>query len=337
MLAQLIWKPDIIVCFIPTLFSAPIGWLVARLSGAKCWLHIQDYELDTALNLDMMPGRKLLRSIAQAFESFVLTRFDRVSSISESMLARAVQKGVARKKTFLFPNWVNTHQIFPMQGHNPLRDELGIDKNKKVILYHGNLGRKQGLDILINAALSLQDQSDILFLICGEGVEREDLERRILKMKNVRFVDLQPIEKLNQLVNLADVHVLPQRAGAADLVMPSKLTTMLASGKPVLACASPGTQLWKVVNEVGWVIPPEDTLALTKAIISLVGNRAECQRLGKLGRDFSCKYLEKGYILSEFKKAIDVLIYPSPNYELRSLKSPHYRGFILELLNHFFR
>jgi len=304
LLAQLTWKADIIICVIPTLFSAPAAWLAARLSGAKCWLHIQDFELDAALNLGMLSGRNLILSFTRAFERFVLTHFDRVSTISENMVALAVQKGVLQERTYLFPNWVDTCQIFPMQEVNPLRSELGIDESTKVILYHGNIGRKQGLETLIEAATLLQNNPEILFVIGGEGAARSELEKRTVGMRNVRFIDLQPLEKLNQLVNLADLHVLPQRAGAADLVMPSKLTTMLASGKPVLACASPGTQLWKVVNQVGRVVAPEDARALSGAVLDLINNPGECQRLAKLGRNYTCQFMEREVILAKLKDAL---------------------------------
>jgi colanic acid biosynthesis glycosyl transferase WcaI len=309
MLAQIPWKPDVIICVIPTLFSALTAWVVARLSGAKAWLHIQDFELDAALSLGMLPGSKLISSAAQAFERFIFTRFDRVSTISDNMLALAVQKGVAEEKTLLFPNWVDTHRIFPIQGRNLLRKELGIPENQKVVLYHGNLGRKQGLEVLIEAAICLQDRSEILLVICGDGAARADLEGKARDMKNVRFLDLQPESRLNELVNLADVHVLPQRIGAADLVMPSKLTTMLASGKPVVACAAAGTQIWKVVDQVGKVVPPEDARALSQVIIELTNDPFECESLGKLGRNYTCQFLEKEVILAKFKLALQELLY----------------------------
>jgi colanic acid biosynthesis glycosyl transferase WcaI len=326
MLAQTGWKPDLVICVIPTLFSAPIAWLVARLTGAKCWLHIQDFELDAASNLGMLPGGARLLALARVFEHLIISRFDRVSAISEKMLARAVQRGVPQAKTFLFPNWVDTEQIFPLQGTNLLRAELGIAADQKVILYHGNLGRKQGLDLLLNAARRLQDRSELLFLICGEGVERAELEHKARDLPNVRFINLLPVEKLNQLVNLADLHVLPQRAGAADTVMPSKLTTMLASGRPVLACAAPGTQLWKLVNQVGRVVPPEEAAALAEAICELLGNPLELQRLGKLGREFACQFLGKETLLAEFKREVEVLTAPSQEHSVRIYQELKTRG-----------
>lgn len=97
----------------------------------------------------------------------------------------------------------------------------------------------------MQAVQRLVDRKDLLFVICGEGSERQTLRTQAQALGNVRFVPLQPLERLNALLKLADIHLLPQRADAADLVMPSKLTGMLASGRPVVATAQPDTQVGK--------------------------------------------------------------------------------------------
>jgi colanic acid biosynthesis glycosyl transferase WcaI len=227
------------------------------------------------------------------------------------MLALAVKKGVPQRRTVLLPNWVDTAQIHPIADVNPLRAEFSIPAGTKVVLYHGNMGRKQGLETVIAAATQLSAASDILFLLCGEGPARAELQLLAQALPNVRFIGLQPEDRLNFLVNLADVHVLPQRAEAADLVMPSKLTTMLASGKPVIACAAPGTQLWQVVSQVGVTVEPESPGALASAILALIHDPAECARLGKLGRLYACEYLEKEIVLGKFMKDLDMLLHPT--------------------------
>ena len=110
-------------------------------------------------------------------------------------------------------------------------------------------------------------------------------------------MDLQPEEKLNDLVNLADVHLLPQLANAADLVMPSKLTTMLASGKPVIAGANPGTQISQVLATTGVIVQPENAVALAESLIKLCEDPSERRRLGKFGRAYACQFLDKEVIL----------------------------------------
>ena len=153
-----------------------------------------------------------------------------------------------------------------------------------VALYHGNMGRKQGLELLLETARLLASRPEILFVLCGEGPAKNDLVDQAASLPNVRFLELQPEEKLNDLVNLADVHLLPQLANAADLVMPSKLSTMLASGKPVIAGAYPGTQISQVVDTIGILIQPENAAALAESLIKLYENPSERLRLGNLGR-----------------------------------------------------
>jgi colanic acid biosynthesis glycosyl transferase WcaI len=113
LLRQLFWKPDVVLCIAPAFFSAPFALFTARLSRAKAWLHLQDFELDAATNLGLLPGNHFLTRWAARIESWLLARFDRVSTISNRMVARLKMKGVTCERTYLFPNWVDTNQIFP--------------------------------------------------------------------------------------------------------------------------------------------------------------------------------------------------------------------------------
>ncbi len=159
-----------------------------------------------------------------------------------------------------------------MVQDNPLQAELAITGRKIMVLYAGNMGQKQGIGILIEVAKKLQCEENIHFLLCGEGAVRAELEQMAIGLPNVSFRPLQPAEKLNDLLNLADIHVLPQRADVADLVMPSKLTGMLASGKAVIATALPGTEVAEVVGSVGRVVPPAQPDELAAAILTLAND-----------------------------------------------------------------
>jgi colanic acid biosynthesis glycosyl transferase WcaI len=168
-----------------------------------------------------------------------------------------------------------------------------------VALYHGNMGSKQGLELLLDAACLLKSRPEIQFVLCGEGPKKNDLVKYAQCLPNVRFLDLQLEDKLNELVNMADVHLLPQLANAADLVMPSKLTTMLASGIPVIAGANPGTQISQILYKIGMPIPPENATALAEALEKLFENPSLRHKLGNLGRSYACQYLDKEIILSK--------------------------------------
>jgi colanic acid biosynthesis glycosyl transferase WcaI len=301
-LRQVLWGPQIVLCVAPALFSAPFALFTARLCRARAWLHIQDFELDAAAQLGLLRSDHLLTRWANRFESWLLGAFDRVSTISKSMLARLEQKGVDPERTCLFANWVDINTIYPLpDGGKSARKDFGMPADKVIVLYAGNMGVKQGLEILVEAAWGLRKNSAIHFVLCGEGSARAKLERASREMRNVQFLPLQPPEFLNRLLNVADIHILPQRADAADLVMPSKLLGMLASGKPVLATASAGTEIGNVVSQVGVLVPPEDQPALCEAILKLGISPQVRTSLGMKGRAFVCKNWSTEPILKEFE------------------------------------
>lgn len=290
------WRPDWIMVLEPPLMCLPGALFAARLSGARAWLHVQDFEVDAAFDLGMLKSPRL-RRFAMGLERWMMKRCTRVSTISERMLERLDGKRIPPAARFLFPNWVDTDLIAPLRGSNQLRAELGIPESKIVLLYSGNMGEKQGLDLVVEVAAELADDPRYLFILCGDGAARGRLEDQARSLQNVRFLSLQPLERFNELLDLADIHLLPQRADAEDLVMPSKLTAMLASGKPVIATARTGTQVANVVAVCGMVVAPGDLGAFKASIESLGGNAALRRDLGMAGRDYAIAHWAKDAVL----------------------------------------
>jgi len=305
LLGQYFWRPDLVLCIAPSILNAPFVLFTARLCGAKAWLHVQDFELDAAANLGMLPVGHRMAKLAGWVERWLLRRFDQISTISNRMLARLAQKGVAREKTFLFPNWVDTGLIFPLSTpQQPFKKELGIPADKIIVLYSGNMGYKQGLENVIEAARHLQAQPKIHFVLCGDGPVRAQLKSDAEGFPNVLFLPLQPLEKLNQLLNIADIHILPQRADAADLVMPSKLSGMLASGKAVIATANPGTEVAEIVGSLGVVVPPEDAPALANAILGLANDPERMHALGQKGLSWVIANWSREKVLADYCESL---------------------------------
>ena len=277
------WQPRVVFVVAPGLFCAPAAWLAARLTGARAWLHIQDFEIDAAFELGMLK-QPLLRRAAQWAERRLMRRFDAVSTISTRMLRLLHTKGVSPSRTSLLPNWVDVSTIQPTDDAAVLRDSLAIAESQVVCLYSGTLNRKSGLDVLVATARLLQYDPRVVFVICGNGEMREPLEAAAAGLDNIRFVDLMPASQLNALLNMADIHLLPQLRGAADLVMPSKLVGMLASGRPVIAAAAAGTEIASIVSSCGLLTEPECPHGFRQAIATLVADAPLRQRLGAAGR-----------------------------------------------------
>ena len=311
LLAQLPWRPQVVWVVAPAFTCVPGALVLARLAGAKSWLHIQDFEVDAAFQLGLLKGRRL-RAWATRLESWLLRRFDRVSSLTGAMLARAAAKGVAKERLVLFPNWVDTEHIRPLDGPNAYRRALGIPDDVVVALYSGNMGAKQGLELLAEAARRLAGEANLRFVFCGDGCGRRDLEAQCAGLAQVTFLDLQPAERLPELLAMADLHLLPQREDASDLVMPSKLLGMLASGRPVVATALPGSEVAAALEGSGLVVAPGSMQEWTEAIRRLAQSTELRQALGARGREQAVQSFSIGPLLARFQAALDPSTTASP-------------------------
>lgn len=276
-------KPDIVITVAPSLLAAPVARLAARIGGAQSWLHIQDFEVEAAFATGLIGANGIAARIARAVERSVVGMFDRVSSISFEMCLKAGSMIKRADEVFEFRNWAKTDHIKPLDRPSRYRERWNI-RTPHVALYSGNIANKQGIEILVDVARRLQHRPDLIFVICGQGPNRKNLETFAKGLNNIQFHDLQPVEQLNELLGLATIHLLPQKGGAADLVLPSKLTNMLASGRPVIATAAPETGLAREVQGCGLVIPPEDADEFAAAVERLIDDPALHERTSAAAR-----------------------------------------------------
>jgi len=303
MLWQIFWRPNVVMVIAPALVCAPAGLVVARLSGAKACLHIQDFEVDVAFQMGLLKN-PLLQRMVLATERCLLSCFDQVSSISGRMLDRLRQKGLAENKIRFFPNWVDISHIYPLAAPSDYRHELGILPITKVVLFSGTMGGKQGLLVIPEAAKKLAHRQDVMFVVCGDGVIKPQLEAASIGLINIKFLPLQPFERLGQLLGLADLHLLPQSPEAADLVLPSKLSGMLASGRAVIATCNADTEIANVIAHCGLVVAPEDGDALADAIIKLVNDDKARLHFGKQARLYAEENLARDSVLGRLLEQI---------------------------------
>jgi colanic acid biosynthesis glycosyl transferase WcaI len=306
MLGKLSRKPDVVFALEPSFLNAFTSLLIANLTGALAWLQIKDYEIDIAFDLGQL-RQPWLRSVLLLMESWIMRRFDVVSTISRSMQAKAFAKGVREDHFVLFPDWVDTENIFPRTGPNPLRSEFGIPDNQLIVLFSGTLNAKQGIETLIAAAGEVSKNragGDILFLICGDGPAVLKLKALAAPLPNVRFVGLQPAERLNELLNTADIHVLPQVPEVAESVLPSKLLGMLASGRPIVATVGPESEVGRFLADCGFLTTPGDARELATAIRNLAEDQQQRSRLGLKAREAAMGSLRHDVILGAFEQEL---------------------------------
>lgn len=306
LIAQGIWKPDVVITIAPAFFCAPGALLLGKIcgKGTTSWLHIQDFELDAAFALGILKGR-LMRGLAESWESKTLRGFDTVSTISEAMRQRTMAKGVRPEATYLLPNWVDLDAIQAKGAQlgepNAYRNELGIPDKAIVLLYSGSMNKKQGLELLVEVIRELKMVSDLIWILAGEGPTKAELVVSTAGMANVQLLPLQPAERMSDWLSLADIHLLPQKGGAADLVLPSKLLGILASGRPFVASSPEGSELGKLAELAGVRVDPDDSRGFSKALCQLVSDGELRARLGFRGRLIAEKTYGKERILEQLE------------------------------------
>ncbi|WP_339865808.1 WcaI family glycosyltransferase [uncultured Algoriphagus sp.] len=299
-------KYDYVICLNPPFHLTIYPLLVKWLRGSKLISHVQDLQVDVVNDLGLIKNKSLI-NLMFAFEKFYFQQSDVVSTISLGMERKIAAKGIARSKQWLFPNWVDSDFITPLSKEESLRQKFGLNLTDKVILYSGNMGEKQGLEYILDAALRFKGQQDLQFVIVGTGGAKKRLEEAAAEMEldNVRFFPLQPYEDLSRLLAIADVHLVLQKKEASDLVMPSKLTGILAAGGLALITAVEGTSLYDVVHQynMGVLIDPGSIEDLYQGIVACLDN-GDSEKIKQNAREYAQNFLAKDAVLGSFEEKL---------------------------------
>lgn len=296
-------KHDTVIAVAPSFNVGLLGLFYKLMRGAKLIYHIQDLQIEAAKELNIIHS-KLLMDLLFALEKYILKHADITSTISKAMLMRVQKK--SRRPAVLFPNWTDTSHIFPIRDGGFLKAEFGFNETDKIVLYSGAIGEKQGLESILFTALVHRDNAALKFVICGSGPYKQNLENLAgrLGLTNVIFLPLQPPGRFNHFLNSADIHLVIQRTGASDLVMPSKLGPILAAGGLALITANRGTSLYDLAHDhdVGYIINAEDQEALNDAVRKLL--TGDFKYLQHNARNYALNFLSIDKVMTGFESAI---------------------------------
>ncbi|HYZ97793.1 MAG TPA: glycosyltransferase family 4 protein [Acidimicrobiales bacterium] len=311
-------RPDAVLAMSPPLTLGAAGWFVARRWRAPFVFNIQDVFPDVAVELGAITNPTVIR-LASWLERWSYRRAEAVTVLSDDLrdnLVTKIQRSVPDPDDHVrvIPNFVDTTRIVPAPrdgtpGGGDYRREHGL-ADRQVVMYAGNVGFSQSLELVIGAARALADRSDVMFVINGGGSARADLEEEAAGLPNVRFVDYQPAERLPDVLAAADIHVVPLRRGLARSSVPSKLYSILAAGRPVLASVDPGTEVARVVDKAGAgvSVPPDDPTAFTAALTALLDDPARARALGAAGRSFVERWASPAAVAEGYEALFEELI-----------------------------
>ncbi|MBT2159753.1 WcaI family glycosyltransferase [Zobellia barbeyronii] len=295
-------KYTYVISVAPTFLAGVLGAFYKKVKKAKHLHHIQDLQIEAAAELGMIKSATLVKLLFRV-ENFVFKNSQNISSISDAMIKR-ISKKTKREVTFL-PNWADTDFFYPIPNNANLKVKFGFEADDTTVLYSGGIGEKQGLENILYAAQALLGQPKVKLIICGSGPYKEVLKKKAqdMQLQNVHFMPLQPKEAFNEFLNMADIHLVIQKKNASDLVMPSKLTTILAVGGAALVTANEGTDLYSIVSkhDMGYLIEAENRDALTAGIIDLTQNKNLCC-IKNNAHNYAKKYLDINTIMKSLDK-----------------------------------
>ena len=300
-------RADVYVIVSPPLLLGMAAWFVTKLKRAPFVFHVQDLQPDAAVGLGMLRTGWFTRALYW-LESFAYKHATRVAGISEEIVDAFRRKGVPQEKLILFPNGIAIPDQVPARGGFRARYHFGPDEFLAV--YAGNLGVKQGLNILLDVAEQLRNEPKIRIVLCGDGAERAALEQSVQDrhLANVSMLPLQFGRDYQELLVDTDISLITQQSGSGNAFFPSKLLVTLAHRSPVVTVADEESALAKAVNEGQFgvnVLPGDATklaqtfreLALAAASPSDGGqDRQSLRQWGENGRVYVERYDQRRLI-----------------------------------------
>jgi colanic acid biosynthesis glycosyl transferase WcaI len=279
-------RADVVLAMSPPLSLGLTGWLVGAVRGAPLVFNVQDIFPDAAVRTGAIRGRRLIAA-AYWLERVTYRRAAAVTVLSDDLRRNVAAKIDAGRVAAvrLIPNFVDTEAIRPLPRMTAYRSELGIG-DEPVVLYAGNVGFSQSLDLVMQAAQRLPD---VTFLVNGDGAARAELERRAASVPNMRFAGYQPAARLAEVLATGDVHVVPLRAGLGDVSVPSKAYSSLAAGRPIVASIDLDSEIPRLLAEsgAGLAVAPGDVDAFVAALRAVLDDPVRAQSMAAAGREWA--------------------------------------------------
>ncbi len=304
--ALLLGRFDVAVVVSPPLLLGRSVALLKRIRGTPYIFHVQDLQPDAALGLGMLkPG--LFTRLLYRVETLAYRRARRVSGISEGMLRAFTRKGVPPEKIVSFPNGTALPDPASLPPAGSWRERHGIAAGDFLVVYAGNMGVKQGLDIVLDAA-SLVRNAQVRVVLCGQGAAREALAQKLASRPsaNLRLLPLQDDAAYTEMMVDADLCLITQQRGTGQFFFPSKLLSALSYGKPVLAVADADSELALAIDKgkFGYRVPPADARSLAQALDHAAASPAELAAFKVFAREFVREF-DAGTVLAAFTKTIE--------------------------------
>lgn len=305
-------EPDVIYIYSPPLFMGITGWLLRVLRGVPFVMGVQDLHPQCYIDQGILKNTFLIYTL-ETIERFCYKKASLITVHSEGNKRHIVDvKGIDDRKVKALPNWIDTNEMKPLPRENEFSRKYGLN-GKFIVGYAGTLGMSQGLMSVVEAANILREREDIEFFIVGDGIEKQRMIKRAkeLNLTNIRFLGMQPKSVYPQVVASSDVQLVTLNKHVKTPVVPSKILSIMAAGRPVLASLPLDGDAPKLIQEAncGICVGPEDPKALADAILKLAEDPELRRQLGRRGREHVVREMSLKKVVGDleeiFREAVD--------------------------------
>jgi colanic acid biosynthesis glycosyl transferase WcaI len=297
-------KPELLLVVSPPLGLGLSAVLLSRWWKIPYAFDVMDLQPDAAADLGMLPRPvlpMLYRLEAMAYRNAAL-----ISTITEGMRQKIVSKGFSLDKVVVVPPPAEDAMfgVGDAVTGDEFRRKHGL-AGKFVVAHSGNMGVKQGLEVMLDAALKFRERREFAFVLAGDGAMKLRLEERAvaLGLANVLFLPLQEQGEFLQMLAATNVALIVQQATVSDIVFPSKTVTLLSAARPVVASVSAQSEIGRVIrqSEGGIVTEPENVEAMACAIMDFYENPEKRLAMGEAGRRFAMQHWDEARALSNLE------------------------------------
>ncbi len=267
-----------------------VAGLAKKISGKKFIYNLQDIFPDSLVTAGICSEKSLLMKVGRWMERFTYRHADVIITISDDMKENVLRKGVPPEKVAVVRNWIDIDKVKPVaREDNRLFDELNLPREQFYVVYAGNLGKVQGVEVIIEAARLLKDHTDLHFLIFGNGSEEGTIRKLGTDLPNISIFDLQPVERVSEVYSMGDVAIIPCKPGTGGSGMPSKTWTIMATGTPIIASFDLSGEMEQTMREAdcGFCVEAGNAKDLSKLVIRLYQDHRLKRKLGRNARWYS--------------------------------------------------
>ena len=304
-------RQDVVLAYSPPLPLGLTAYALAKLTGAKAVLNVQDLFPQEAIDLGIMTNPFLIR-LFEALEHFVYRHVDHVTVHSHGNRGHVISRGGGDERITVVHNWVDTERMAPGCRDNGFRRDHGLS-DRFVVSYAGTMGWCQDMGIILRAAERLREQEDILFLLVGDGVQKAEAEAtvRARNLSNVRFLPMQPWEVYPSILHASDVCLINLNRNLRTPVVPSKLLNIMSTARPVVASLPLQGDAPRIIEEAGcgFAVAPEDVEGLVAAILQMYRDLDLGKAMGRAGREYALRHFSLQACVAQYDSIFAELVH----------------------------